>query len=473
MTPEDRETIRDTARYLRNVRPIDPEELTEYVESRPHSAVVRQVLRESAPEIGLIEREDGTFVPAPEGPLETGFDGVDRLPGRYERRLDALLTDRFGPDWEDGESGDALRGAIRDLKERYFGERAVTYDETAALGYAIYHLHDYYAAVQYVLSELGSRGLLPAHLRVLEVGAGTGGPALGLADYAEGALVEYHAVEPSVAADVLAVLLDETGPDFHPTVHRTTAEAFEPEGEYDLLLFCNVLSELDDPVGVVERVLPHLAEDGSCVLLAPADRNTAIGLRAVERALVDDGPLDVFAPTLRLWPGERPTDDGWSFEVQGDLEPSDVQGRLDGGKRDGSDPEGRTAATGEFVNRDVQYAFSLLRSDGKRRIEAEPSRSRFAPLAEMDRHVTDRIDCLAVKLSRSLSEGRPLYRIGDGSQREDCFAVLTNETSLNRGLHEAGYGELLVFESVLVLWNGDEAAYNLVVDDETVVDRAG
>ncbi len=473
MTPEERETIRDTARYLRNVRPIDPEELTEYVESRPHSAAVRQVLRESAPEIGLLEREDGTFVPVPEEPLSPEFDGVGRLPERYERRLDDLVRERFGPDWEDGESGDALRGAIRDLKERYYRERDVSYDETAALGYALYHLHDYYAAVQYVLDELGSRGLLPSQLRVLDVGAGTGGPALGLADYTEGALVEYHAVEPSVAADVLTEFLTETGPNVHPRIHRDRAETFEPDGEYDLLLFCNVLSELDDPVGVIERVLPHLADDGTCVLLAPADRNTAIGLREVERALVDDGPLDVFAPTLRLWPGERPTDEGWSFEVREDLEPSVLQERLDGGKRGESDPGERTAATGEFVNRDVQYAFSLLRSDGKRRIDAEPSRSRFAPLAEMDRHVTDRIDCLSVKLSRSLSEGRPLYRIGDGSQREDCFAVLTNETSLNRGLREAGYGELLVFESVLVLWNGDEEAYNLVVDDEAVVDRAG
>jgi hypothetical protein len=30
---------------------------------------------------------------------------------------------------------------------------------------------------------------------------------------------------------------------------------------------------------------------------------------------------------------------------------------------------------------------------------------------------------------------------------------------------------LLRFENVLVLWNDDEGAYNLVVDGETVVDR--
>jgi hypothetical protein len=43
---------------------------------------------------------------------------------------------------------------------------------------------------------------------------------------------------------------------------------------------------------------------------------------------------------------------------------------------------------------------------------------------------------------------------------------------LNRALLEAEYGDLLHFENVLVLWNDDEAAYNLVVGAETAVDRA-
>jgi hypothetical protein len=42
---------------------------------------------------------------------------------------------------------------------------------------------------------------------------------------------------------------------------------------------------------------------------------------------------------------------------------------------------------------------------------------------------------------------------------------------LNEALLEAPYGSLLRFENVLVLWNDDEAAYNLIVDGETVVDR--
>ena len=40
-----RQSVRDNARYLREVRPIDPEEIWEYVDGQPHPAVIRQILR--------------------------------------------------------------------------------------------------------------------------------------------------------------------------------------------------------------------------------------------------------------------------------------------------------------------------------------------------------------------------------------------------------------------------------------------
>ncbi|MEF8831843.1 MAG: SAM-dependent methyltransferase [Halobacteriales archaeon] len=479
MNAEQRRRVLESAKYLRQVRPLDPDEIREYVEGRPHAAAVRQVLRERAFDLGVIEREDGTFVPVDEGPLSPDFTGVEAFPERYARRLADLLVDRFGSDWHRGDAGAGLRGRIRRLKEDYYRGDPVEYDEAAALGYAVYHLPDYYAAVQYVLDELGRQGLLPRRLRVLDVGAGVGGPMLGLHDYLpDDALVAYHAVEPAAGADVLEAMLAETGRNFRATIHRERAETFDPAGPlgagdgpddgtstgddadpaYDLLLFANVLSELEDPVAVVDRYLDHLAADGAAVAIAPADLETSTGLRSVERAL--DDRCTVFSPTLRLWPGESPSDRGWSFAVRPDVAVPPFQRKLDDG-------------SGEFVNVDVQYSHAVLRLDGQRRLDVRADPDRHAKMAEMGDHVGNRIDLLAVKLSHDLAEGdgNSVFKVSDGSESRGHFAVLARKTALNAAMRRAEYGDVLAVEGALALYNDDEGAYNLVVDDETVVDR--
>ncbi len=587
MNEDQREQVLSNAKYLQDVRPVDPEEIAEYVEDTPHPGVVRQVLREEMGALGFVERDDGTFEPASDDPVRPTFRGVESFPEPYGRKLEDLLVAEFGAGWPDGASGDELRETIQRLKEDYFAQNSVEYDYRVALGYAIYHLPDYYAVVQYVLSELAGRGLLPGKLRVLDVGAGVGGPALGLHDFLPSeTFVEYHAVEPSEAADVLSAMLEETGENFHPTVHCATAEAFDPpEGNYDLILFGNMLSELADPETVVRNYLDYLAPDGSMVAIAPADKNASIGLREVERSVADR--TTVFSPTLRLWPGEEPSDDCWSFDVKPELGVPPFQRRLDAGSR-GSEEDGKRAngrdgeqanaadtgdttttanatdrrgidassyefgldsddadsgsnerdvssrgidaskydldgsnhdsddrtdgidasasvaddaretdgidandreadsgpspelvtvaeldSDGEFVNVDVQYSHVTLRTDGTRRLEFTSNRAASAKMAEMEQHVTERVNLVAVKLSHSLAEegGNPVFKVSDGSESVGNFAVLTRETSLNRALREAAYGCLLAFEDVLVLWNDDEKSYNLVVDERTVVDR--
>ncbi|MFB6091380.1 MAG: small ribosomal subunit Rsm22 family protein [Haloquadratum sp.] len=477
----DRDAVRANAKYLRNVRPVDPEEIHEYVEGTPHPAVVREVLREEAYDLGLRERDDGTFVPAGDDPAPRPGWEPTSFPEAYAFALEDRLVERYGANWHRGDSGDELRAAIRRLKEDYYRGNPVEYDEVAALGYAIYHLPDYYATIGYVLDDLVERELLSRTLRVLDVGAGVGGPALGLHDYLpEDAVVDYHAVEPSPAADVLERLLGETGRNFRSTVHRETAEAFDPDAVierggddgdgdgdgdgFDLVVFANVLCELDDPAAVASRYLDAVAADGSFLAIAPADRDTSIGLRAVERSLAPpDAPVSVYAPTLRLWPGAAPSDRGWSFDRRPDVAAPGFQRRLDEAGED----------DGTFRNETVQFSYAILRPDGARRAEVRADPDRHATMAEMERHVTNRIDLLAVKLSRDLTDdpdANPLFKVSDGSESTDHYAVSTTRDPLNEALVTADYGAVLAFENVLCLWNDDEGAYNLVVDDETVVD---
>ncbi len=478
----DREAVRSNANYLREVRPIDPEEICEYIEGQPHPAVVKQTLREEAFSLELVERADGTFVPVEKRPLEQRNWNPKTFPDTYSFALEDQLVGRYGANWHRGESGRKLRESISQLKEDYFAGAPVEYDETAALGYAIYHLPDYYATMGYVLDSLAEGGLLGRTLRVLDVGAGSGGPGLGLHDYLygmpetddfdpEAALVEYHAIEPSASADVLEAMLDETVRNFRPTIHQTTVESYlaaEPTEPFDLICFGNVLNELEDPVSVVTESLELLADDGTILALEPADLETATGLRTIERAVAPpESEVTIYAPTLRLWEAKTPDDRGWSFDLREDLAVPPFQKRLDNGhSADEDDTE-----PGTFINVDVQFAYSLLRIDGERRYPFRATRARYAPMESMGEHVTERINLLAVKLSHNLSEGgNSLFLIGDGSQQTDHYAVLTKESGLNRDLADAPYGAVLAFENVLVLWNDDNEAYNLVVDSETVVE---
>jgi SAM-dependent methyltransferase len=502
MNETQREQVRENAIYLRHVRPIDPEEIHEYVDGQPHPAAVRQILREHAPVLGLVERDDGTFEPVAEESISTKFHGVEKLSGEHVRDIEELLVDTFGPGWPDGESGDTLRTKIRDFKRRYLAGATVTYDEETALGYAIYHLPSYFAATQYLLGDLLADGRLPSHLRVLDVGAGVGGPALGVdALTPTDTLVEYHAVEPSDATTVLSELLESTSRNFHSTIHEEPIEAFdpsevlqplagtneEPEG-FDLILLANVLSELDDPQAVLSEALDWLAPAGTLLALAPADKNTATELRELERTAEREKGATIYAPTVRLWPNETPESESWSFRRHPDIETPAFQEQLNEGERTPEerereakrDPKPETAnqpgksetERGEFVNVDVQYAYSLLTRDGETAIEVNPDRGQVAKLKETERHVTERVDVLALKLSHDLAEGdNPLYLVGDGSEKVDHFAVITSETTLNRDILTASYGEPLLFENVLVLWNDDESAYNLVVDEDTIIER--
>jgi 2-polyprenyl-3-methyl-5-hydroxy-6-metoxy-1,4-benzoquinol methylase len=460
----DTESIVDTARYLRNVRPIDPEEIYEYVGGQPHPAVVRETLRNHAFELEIVEREDGAFVPLEDGSIDPDFDGVERFPEAYARRFEELLLERYGPGWPESEAGDRLRDRIDALKTEYFADESVSYDEETAFAYGVYHLPDYYAAIQYTLDELGGDGLLSHRLRILEIGAGTGGPALGIHDYLpDDTAVQYDAVEPSAGADILEAMLDVTRNGFQTTVIRERAESFAPDDEYDLVVFANVLSELDSPTDVAERYLKTLSSDGTFLAVSPAEERTATRLREIERTLLDRrSDVTVYAPTIRLWPDAEPDDRGWTFTRKPEIEPPAFQRRLDAGGAD----------DGTYLNTTVQFAYLLLRTDGKRAIEYEPDPNQVAKMAESERHVTDRIDIDALKLSPNLaSDGNPLFKISDGSEQTDHYAVLTQPSALNEELERAPYGALLRFENVLVLWNEDEAAYNLVVDGETFVER--
>lgn len=467
-------TILDSARYLRNVRPIDPRELATYVSGDRSPATVSRILREHATDLGILERTDGCFEAVGDTPISVSFEGVDRIPDAIDEAIECQLIESFGEEWATGQSGDMLREAIREFKHDYFAGEPVEYDHQTALGYSIYHIPSSFASVQYVLDELGESGLLSDHLRILDIGAGVGGQALGIDAYLpDDVLVDYTAVEASLEAiSILEKLLEQTGRNFHPAIIESSIESAEIAGPFDIILYANVLSELAAPARSLERITQELAPAGSIVAIEPADERTSRGLRTIERQLCGQSSVDVFSPTLRLWPGVQPTDDCWSFRRHTDLSVPRTQVALDEASRIHNTT--RPPATGEFRNVDVQYSYGIYRRDDTRRIRYRPDRKTATPLQVAADRVTDRVAVSVVKLSHSLTESsdaNPLYVIGDGSQSTEWFAVQTATTHMNRQLKQGSYGDVLLIANGLVLWNEDEVAYNLIIDEESVIDR--
>lgn len=464
------EAVLDAVRYLRRVRPIDPAEIVQYVEAERTPTDVADVIRAHAFELGLREREDGTFVPVSTEPIHPEPVAVETIPERYLAVLRDRLCERYGETWASGETGDRVRDVIRACKAAYLAGDPVTYDEETTLGYALYHFPSSYATMQYVLSDLDVVGLSSHQLRILEIGAGVGGSTVGLIDrLGPDCLLSYHVIEPSEpAAEMLGELVARTHRNVHVAIDATPIESATFGDAYDLIVCSKVLNELDDPESVVSRLAERLTPDGSLLAIEPADERTSRGLRRIERVAVADTPFEVYSPTIRLWPNREPTTVDWSFVEREPLAVPDVQRRLDEAPRGRSDD--RDPATGEFVNASVRYSYSILRTDGTRRVTFRPDSRRWTPLAEAADLIGERVDVAAVKLSGSIADdGNPVYVIGDGSQTVEHFAVNTARTDWNHHLRTASYGDVLLVEDGLALWNDDEAAVNLVIDDESIV----
>ncbi|MFB6162610.1 MAG: methyltransferase domain-containing protein [Halococcoides sp.] len=463
MNADRREQVRDAAKYLREVRPLDPEELATYVEGQPHPAAVRQVLRESAVDLAIREREDGRFVPVEGGPIDPPGRPV-AVPDERLRAIEDRLVAAFGPDWHRGESGATLRERIHDLKAAYLDDEPVQYDRQTALAYAIYHFPSSYASTASLIDQIATEELLESPLRVCEIGAGVGGPMAAVLDrLGPDVPIAYDAVEPSAAADIAATIVGDGPRNAAVTIHRERAESFDPGAvEYDLVIAARVANELDAPTDTIGRYADTLADDGTLVLVAPADRETAIGIREIERALADR--LTVYAPTVRLWPDHAPSSRCWSFDRKPAIDLPAIQRKL---ASEADDPDA-------IENVRVQYAPSILRADDRRRYAFTPDADRVGTFADTADRVTERVDAVAITLSHDLGsdpDANPQFLIGDGSESRDHVAVLVRETTLNATLRTAGYGDCLQIENALVLDNADQEAYNLVIDDEAIVDR--
>jgi hypothetical protein len=90
-------------------------------------------------------------------------------------------------------------------------------------------------------------------------------------------------------------------------------------------------------------------------------------------------------------------------------------------------------------------------------------------------HTGKRINVVASKMSGDLGDQKNhLFKICDGTTSQPVYAILPNYNIVagNEALMKARYGEVLEFRNILVRYNKERDAYNLMVGKSTAVEPA-
>ncbi len=206
----------------------------------------------------------------------------------------------------------ALARAVVDRSRRYTSERdrlSRPADRTADLAAraAFFTIADA-IKIALPLRELAGRAAIPARrpLRLVDLGAGCGAMSLGalatLPDFADAEItaIDHDLDALRIAGAALRGLATARGfvVDVTTRVADVAATALPPA---DVVAIGSVLNELPAAarVGVVERALAAIADDGAVIVIEPALRDIARALEEVRDAILARGTASVFAPCTR------------------------------------------------------------------------------------------------------------------------------------------------------------------------------
>ncbi len=404
---------------------------------------------------------------------QLAFFQAPEVPDYIQRLVEDYVERKTTKAWDDPVVLDRMRNAILVQKRRYWKGHRVHYQKAyQVLGYLAYHAPVYLVQFEHILWQVIGQGLAKAHMRILDVGTGPGVVPLATIDllgrvgtgsadiYAiersEEHLEAYNALVPTAAAaqgDAVRVK--------SPIRADITALAGEElPDRIDLVIFSNVLGELRDMeieerADLVTDLAERLAPDGTVIIVEPADLENATTMRQTVHALTDRG-LTTYSPCSFIWGTTCNPERCWTFEQKGNIRPTRLMERL--------------AEEGEayrFINVDIKYSSALLRKDGRvQHTYRVPPGAKFARFSHLHRHRDRTINVIAALMSGNLGDDRTgVYKVCDGTPAKPVYAVVpATLRGPNRDiLDELSYGDIVGFSKILVRYNQDHDAYNLVI----------
>ncbi|MDD1678948.1 MAG: hypothetical protein LUO93_07205 [Methanomicrobiales archaeon] len=399
------------------------------------------------------------------------------LPSPLQRLVESYIEKKTGKQWNDPVVLERIRAAIVAQKREYWREgtqRQIEYRTGySVLAYLTYQMPVFFAQFQHLLLFLARDGLLKEDIGVLDVGSGPGVISLAVIDFfrriGKGAAT-LHAVEASDEHReayqflVPAFAKEAPGMRIEPPI-RADLATIPPESlppAMDLLVFSNVLNEIpsatvEERAAILRRYTSALGDDGTLVLVEPADLANSTLLRRVSLAAsAGSDALTLYAPCTFLWGRQCATDRCWSFAEYGEIHPPETMQALSQGT------EGY-----RFYNTDVKASFALFRKDGRTRCPNRIGRgSRVLPFAQLPRHLGKVISVMATVMSGDI--GDATYRVTlvcDGTSVKPVYAIIPRYLKGRSGkyLEKARYGDVLEFREVLVRYNQAHDAFNLLV----------
>lgn len=427
-------------------------------------------IRPSAPFLSLNEKEYAQ---------QRLFLENARVPGRLETIIEDYISLKVGKSWKDPVILDRIRKAIIQQKDCYWAEgknREIRYNKGYQVwGYLAYQLPVYLIQFEHILFQLAREGLLKRDLRILDAGTGPGVVPLATMDFFRRLnrfSLEITAIEQSEEhIDAYNFLVPEFRGDsaeicIHPLIKsdlRTIRRDQLPDCA-DLIVFQNVLNEITDRPGekadIVRKFLPVLADDGSVLIMEPADRMNATALRVVVMDLVSGG-VGLYGPCTLLRGGPCQPQNCWTFEERPPIRPTSLMQSL--------------AAAGpeayRYVNTDIKYASAILRKDTRtlKNFRISP-KGRYARFSSLKRHVNRYINAVACVMSGDLGDSRThVYKLCDGTSENAVYAMLPSYhvNTYNRALLSVGYGDIIRLDQVLVRFNPRYEAYNLLISKKS------
>ena len=403
------------------------------------------------------------------------FFDESTFPPVLERAIEQYITKKVGKDWTDPVILERLRRAIVAQKDDYWKpthKRALQYTKGySVLGYLAYHFPVYFMQTEHLLALLAREGLLKKEMTILDVGTGPGVVPLAIADFysrLDAARATIHSIERSEEHIEAFTFLAEhgAGKTSHVKINapvKADITAFPEKilpADIDLMIFSNVLNELtgvsvEQRADLVMRYAERLSDDGTILIVEPAEEVTSTGLRMLSLSIKKRG-LSIFAPCSFIHSTNCTPDRCWSFVTAQKIHPTPIMNTL--------------AACDEpfrYVNTDIKFSYVILRKDGRTRESYRiPAGSRHLRLSQVHRHVEKRVNIIAAKMSEELGDREThMFHICDGSATKPVYAVLPafHITTGNEAILSAPYGVILKLENVLVRYNKVHDAYNVLI----------